>query len=62
VIRRLRDHIRFDDVDVDDEVTGRGDQVVLVHALPFVGWYAPLAAALTGHAVLRYRRTVPLDG
>jgi pimeloyl-ACP methyl ester carboxylesterase len=58
----MRDHIRFDDVDVDYAVTGRGDQVVLVHALPFAGWYAPLAAALTDHTVLRYRRTVPLDG
>jgi pimeloyl-ACP methyl ester carboxylesterase len=56
------DHIRFDDVEVDYEVVGSGDQVVLAHALPFVGWYAPLTAALTDYTVLHYRRTVPLDG
>ena len=58
----MGDHIRFDDVEVDYEVVGSGDQVVLAHALPFVGWYAPLTAALTDYTVLHYRRTVPLDG
>jgi pimeloyl-ACP methyl ester carboxylesterase len=62
VIGRMRDHIRFDDVDVYYERIGSGDQVVMAHALPFVGWYAPLAATLTDYAVLCYRRTVPLDG
>lgn len=58
----MSNHIRFDDVEVDYEVTGSGDQVVLAHARPFVAWYAPLAAALADYTVLRYRRTVPLDG
>ncbi len=56
------DHVEFDGVAVDYEVTGSGDQVVLLHARAFVGWYAPLVDVLSEYSVLRYRRTVPLDG
>jgi pimeloyl-ACP methyl ester carboxylesterase len=56
------DHVEFDDVAVEYEVTGSGDQVVLLHARPFVGWYAPLVDVLSEYSVLRCRRTVPLDG
>jgi pimeloyl-ACP methyl ester carboxylesterase len=47
---------------VDFEVSGRGDQVVMLHARPFVGWYAPLVDALSAYSVLRFRRSLPRDG
>lgn len=54
-------HVVFDDISVDFEVEGTGEQVVLVHARPFVSWYGPLVAALPDHSVLWYRRTVSPD-
>ena len=56
------DHVEFDGVTVDYELTSGSGQVVLLHARPFVTWYAPLIDALSDHAVLSYRRSVPLDG
>jgi pimeloyl-ACP methyl ester carboxylesterase len=56
------DHVEFDGVAVDYEVRGSGDPVVLLHARAFVGWYDPLVEVLSDYSVLRYRRTVPLDG
>lgn len=56
------DHVEFGDIAVEYEVTGQGDQVALLHASPFVGWYAPLVDVLGDYSVLRYRRTVPLGG
>ena len=55
------DHVELDGVDAEYEVTGSGDQVVLLHARLFVGWYAPLVDVLSDYSVLCYRRTVPLD-
>ena len=55
-------HVEFDGVTVDYELIGSGAHVVLVHARPFVGWYAPLIEVLSDHSVLSYRRSVPLDG
>ena len=54
-------HIQFDDVSVDYDVVGSGDHVALLHARPFVSWYEPLVAALSGYTVLRYCRTLPPD-
>ena len=54
-------HIQFDDVSVDYDVVGTGDQVALLHARPFVCWYEPLVAALPGYSLLRYRRTLAPD-
>ena len=56
------EHVEFGDIAVDFEVTGQGDQVALLHASPFVSWYAPLVDLMDDYSVLRYRRTVPLDG
>ena len=58
----MMDHVEFDGVAVDYEIIGSGDRVVLLHARPFVGWYAPLVDVLSGYSVLRCRRRVPLDG
>lgn len=55
------EHVEFDGVQVEYELLGDGDPVVLPHARPFVSWYAPLAGALD-RAVLRYRRSVPPGG
>jgi len=52
------EHVEFDGVQVEYELLGDGDPVVLPHARPFVSWYEPLAGALD-RAVLRYRRSVP---
>jgi pimeloyl-ACP methyl ester carboxylesterase len=46
---------------VDYEITGAGHPVVLLHARPFVSWYAPLVGALSGCSVLQYRRTLRRD-
>jgi pimeloyl-ACP methyl ester carboxylesterase len=50
--------IEVGDVELAYEVEGTGDRVVLVHASPFTGWYAPLVPHLAGAEVLRYRRTL----
>ena len=55
------EHVESDGVQVEYELLGDGDPVVLPHARPFVSWYAPLASALD-RAVLRYRRSVPPGG
>ena len=55
------DHVEFDGVTVDFEVTGNGDRVVLLHARAFVGWYVPLVDVLSEYSVMSYRRTVPVD-
>ena len=55
------DHVEIGEVVVDFEVTGSGDHVALLHARPFVGWYAPLVDVLSNYTVLHYRRSVPLD-
>ena len=57
----MTNHVEFDDIAVDYEVIGEGDQVVLPHARPFVSWYSPLVAKISGYSVLRYRRTLPAD-
>jgi hypothetical protein len=36
--------------------TGAGDPVALLHATPFVDWYAPLRARLAGWSILTYHR------
>ena len=48
--------ITHDDVELIYELTGTGDPVVLIHASPFVGWYAPLVEQMPDFAVLRYHR------
>ena len=48
--------ITHDDVELIYELTGTGDPVVLIHASPFVGWYAPLVEKMPDFAVLRYHR------
>jgi hypothetical protein len=53
------DRLELDGAFLDYEITGAGEQVALLHARPFVSWYEPLVAALSGCAVLRYRRGVP---
>lgn len=53
-------HVEIDGVVVDYDIVGRGDEVALLHARPFVRWYEPLVAARSGHRVLRYHRTVPV--
>ncbi len=50
--------VELDGVQVEYELLGDGEPVVLPHALPFVSWYTPLAQAMD-RAVLRYRRSVP---
>ena len=50
------DRLEFDDVEVSFEVHGQGERVVLVHASPFVSWYAPLVERLDGYSTLTYRR------
>ena len=50
------------DLHLDYLLAGRGDPVVMLHALPFVSWYAPLADALPDWSVLRYHRTVREGG
>ena len=50
--------ITHDDVELIYELTGTGDPVVLIHASPFVGWYAPLVEQMPDFAVLRYHRRV----
>ncbi len=57
-MRPVWHHVRLDDVEVAFELAGEGDPVVLPHARPFVGWYAPLVAALPAVTVLRYHRTL----
>jgi lipase len=54
------ERVELDGIPVEYELVGDRDPVVLPHALPFVSWYGPLAAALD-RAVLRYRRPVPRD-
>ena len=46
---------------VEYEIAGEGEPVVLVHARPFVSWYRPLVPALPGRTVLHYRRLAPDD-
>jgi pimeloyl-ACP methyl ester carboxylesterase len=58
----VMDRVEFGDIAVEFEVTGSGDKVVVLHARPFVGWYAPLVDALSGYSLLWYRRAVPVDG
>jgi pimeloyl-ACP methyl ester carboxylesterase len=58
----MTEHITLGEVAVDYDVVGTGDPVVLVHARPFVSWYSPLVEAMSGYTVLRYRRTLPVDG
>jgi pimeloyl-ACP methyl ester carboxylesterase len=52
------ERVEFDGVQVEYELLGDGEPVVLPHARPFVSWYTPLTRALD-RASLRYRRTVP---
>lgn len=53
--------VELDGVEVEYELTGDGEPVLLPHARPFVTWYLPLVGELRGNAVLRYRRAAP-DG
>lgn len=48
--------VELDGVQVEYELTGDGQPVMLTHARPFVLWYQPLVAELQGVRVLRYRR------
>jgi pimeloyl-ACP methyl ester carboxylesterase len=50
--------ITHDDIELIYELTGTGDPVVLIHASPFVGWYAPLVEQMPDFAILRYHRRV----
>jgi pimeloyl-ACP methyl ester carboxylesterase len=56
------DRLAFDDIELTYEVHGNGERVTLVHASPFVGWYAPLIVRLAGLSVLHYRRRLRRDG
>ncbi len=44
------------------EIHGSGDPAVLIQAPPFVTWYHPLVAHLTGRAALWYRRFSGVTG
>jgi pimeloyl-ACP methyl ester carboxylesterase len=50
------DRLEFDDVEMNFEVHGEGERVVLVHASAFVSWYTPLVERLDGYSTLTYRR------
>jgi pimeloyl-ACP methyl ester carboxylesterase len=52
------ERVELDGVQVEYELLGDGEPVVLPHARPFVSWYIPLTRALD-RASLRYRRSVP---
>jgi pimeloyl-ACP methyl ester carboxylesterase len=52
------ERVELDGVQVEYELLGDGEPVVLPHALPFVSWYTPLSQTMD-RAVLRYRRSVP---
>jgi pimeloyl-ACP methyl ester carboxylesterase len=52
------DRVEFDDVQVDFEVRGEGEHVVLVHASAFVSWYTPLVERLADHSTVTYRRHI----
>ena len=52
------DRLDFDDVELMYQLYDGGERVVLVHASPFVSWYAPLVEQLTGYSILHYRRRV----
>jgi pimeloyl-ACP methyl ester carboxylesterase len=58
------DRLDFDDVELTYQLHDGGERVVLVHASPFVSWYAPLVERLTGYSILHYRRCVrePANG
>lgn len=53
--------VDLDGTPVEYQLSGAGEPVVLVHARPFVSWYAPLAEQLADRTVLRYRRALPAD-
>lgn len=50
------ERVDLDGVQVAFEVHGSGDPVVLIQAPPFVTWYQPILAYLSGRSVLWYRR------
>jgi pimeloyl-ACP methyl ester carboxylesterase len=60
--------VELNGVEVEYELTGDGEPVVLTHARPFVMWYQPLVAVLAQKvqqrsvSVLRYRRDAPATG
>ena len=54
--------VELDGVQVEYELTGEGEPVMLTHARPFVLWYQPLVAELQGVTVVRYRREAPANG
>jgi pimeloyl-ACP methyl ester carboxylesterase len=56
------ERLTFDDVELTYERRGRGEQIVLVHASPFVSWYVPLIEQLTDFSTLRYRRRLAASG
>ena len=56
------DRLEFDDVELTYTVGGDGDRVVLVHASPFVSWYAAARRTSGGVPVLRYQRRLRPDG
>jgi hypothetical protein len=56
------ERLTFDDVELTYEQRGRGEQIVLVHASPFVSWYVPLIEQLTDFSTLRYRRRLVAFG
>ena len=51
--------VELNGVEVEYELTGDGEPVVLLHARPFVLWYLPLIEVLRDARVLRYRREAP---
>ena len=55
--------VELDGVEVEYQLTGAGEPVVLPHARPFVMWYQPLTAVLRKReTVLRYRREATATG
>jgi pimeloyl-ACP methyl ester carboxylesterase len=56
------ERVELGGVQVAFEIHGSGDPAVLIQAPPFVTWYHPLVAHLTGRAALRYRRLSGVTG
>jgi pimeloyl-ACP methyl ester carboxylesterase len=49
-------------VELEYQLAGSGDPVVMLHARPFVTWYGPLVEVLPAWTVLRPRRLVRAGG
>src|SRR5262245_33857689 len=53
------DHLQIDGTEVDYQVEGEGERVMLLHSTAFELWYEPLGRELGEFSVLRYTRRPP---